>query len=72
MNDTTNTTTTTHTTNKRHKRKHSKTGRRVMVGVKLTPEELDKLEALIKSHTEKTGVPATKSSVLSQLISEAA
>lgn len=57
---------------KHYKRRHNKTGRRVMVGVKLTPEELSKLEGLIKAYTVKTGMQETKSSVLSYLIEEAA
>lgn len=54
------------------KRPHNKTGRRQFVGVKLTPEELAKLEALIKTNTETTGMQASKSSVISDLINKAA
>jgi hypothetical protein len=43
-------------------------GGRIMVGARLTPEQEAKLQWLVKASTEKTGTPATVSSVIAELI----
>lgn len=51
-----------------HKRKHVKGGRGIVVGTRLTTEQMAKLESLVYYYTETTGVQATVSSVIADLI----
>lgn len=54
-----------------HKRKHTKNGRRIMVGTRLNAEQMAKLESLVKVYTENAGTQATVSSVIAELVDRA-
>ncbi len=52
----------------RPKRKHVKDSARVMVGTRLTDEQVTKLDMLVGYYTLVTGVQATRASVIADLI----
>ena len=54
-----------------HKRKHVEGGRRAMVGTRLTADQRAKLESLVGRYTKLTGVQATVSSIIADLIDKA-
>ncbi|MGJ0391899.1 MAG: hypothetical protein ACR650_03950 [Methylocystis sp.] len=55
----------------RNKRKNTKLGARTMVGARLTADQITKLEGLVGYYTKLTGVQATVSSVIAELIDTA-
>jgi hypothetical protein len=54
-----------------HKRKYVEGGRKAIVGARLTAEQRAKLESLVNHSTKLTGVQATVSSVIAELIDTA-
>lgn len=51
-----------------NKRKRHKSGRRIVVGARLTADQMAKLHGLVRYHTKITGEQATISSVIAELV----